>query len=93
MHCLRWQRKENYLASPILIIASVAAKLYCEAKTIPRFVPDVRVRAQTLSRRNAKKKCVADMLATAGCALTRSRLVRQVSGVLPLTAGKMGMAL
>lgn len=33
------------------------------------------------------------MLATAKCAaLTRSRLVRQVSSVLPLTAGKMGMA-
>lgn len=40
-----------------------------------------------------KKKSVADMLATAKCAaLTRSRLVRQVSSVLPLTAGKMGMA-
>lgn len=33
------------------------------------------------------------MLATAKCAaLTRSRLVRQVSSVLPLTAGKTGMA-
>lgn len=37
-----------------------------------------------------KGKSVADMLARR--ALTRSRLVRQVSSVLPLTAGKMGMA-
>lgn len=83
-----------YLAGLILITASVAAKLYCEAKTIPRFVPGVRMCAQMLFRRNEKKKkSVADMLATAKCAaLTRSRLERQVSSVLPLTAGKMGMA-
>lgn len=94
MHCLRWEKgKTMYLAGLILITASVAAKLYCEAKTIPRFVPGVRMCAQMLFRRNEKKKSVADMLATAKCAaLTRSRLVRQVSSVLPLTAGKMGMA-
>lgn len=35
--------KKMYLVSPVLITASVAAKLYCGAKTIPRLVPDVRV--------------------------------------------------
>lgn len=45
-----------YLVSLIPITASVAAKPYCEAKTIPRFVPGVRICAQTLSRRNEKKK-------------------------------------
>lgn len=45
-----------YLAGLILITASVAAKLYCEAKTIPRFVPGVRMCAQMLFRRNEKKK-------------------------------------
>lgn len=68
-------------------------------KIIPHFVPGVRMCAQMLSRRNKKLKLkkkvksVADMLASTRCAaLTRSRLVRQVSSVLPFTAGKMGMA-
>lgn len=45
-----------YLVSLIPITATVAAKPYCEAKTIPRFVPGVRICAQTLSRRNEKKR-------------------------------------
>lgn len=76
-----------------MITAKVAARLYCKAKAIPRFVPDVRVCtdiSQEKKKKKRERKSVADMLARR--ALTRSRLVRQVSSVLPLTAGKMGMA-
>lgn len=83
------QKKKKHLEAPTMITAKVAARLYWKAKAITTLSARCACVCADINQEK-KGKSVADMLARR--ALTRSRLVRQVSSVLPLTAGKMGMA-
>lgn len=96
VHCLRWDRREkNVPCKPRPDHSKCSSQAILWGKNNTTLSARCAcVCAQTLSRRNkVREKSVADTLATTTRrALTRSWLVRQVSSVLPLTAGKTEMA-